>query len=84
MQFLGGCMNDEVKDHMIETHEKRINNHSERLDKLEQSDAKRDIQIDNLCKSIEGLVNTLKWGLGFIFSGGVGFFFYAIQNHLFK
>ncbi|CEO27203.1 hemolysin XhlA family protein [Paraclostridium sordellii] len=77
-------MNDEVKDHMIETHEKRINNHSERLDKLEQSDVKRDIQIDNLCKSIEGLINTLKWGLGFIFSGFVGLFFYAIQNHLFK
>ncbi|MFR3566417.1 MAG: hemolysin XhlA family protein [Paraclostridium sordellii] len=77
-------MNDEVKNHVIETHEKRINNHSERLDKLEQSDAKRDIQIDNLCKSIEGLINTLKWGLGFIFSGFVGLFFYAIQNHLFK
>ena len=77
-------MNDEVKNHVIETHEKRINNHSERLDKLEQSDAKRDIQIDNLCKSIEGLINTLKWGLGFIFSGFGGLFFYAIQYHLFK
>ncbi|WP_338691232.1 hemolysin XhlA family protein [Paraclostridium sordellii] len=66
-------MNNEVADHMLEAHERRLNNHSERLDKLEQSDAKRDIQIDNLCKSIEGLVNTLKWG-----------FFYAIQSHLFK
>ncbi|MFR4164218.1 MAG: hemolysin XhlA family protein [Paraclostridium sordellii] len=77
-------MHEEVKDHMLKDHDKRINNHDERLEKLEQNDAKRDIQIDNLCKSIEGLVNTMKWALGFIFSGGVGFFFYAIQNHLFK
>src|SRR3712207_7264806 len=45
-------------DHMLEAHERRINNHSERLDKLEQSDAKRDIQIDNLCKSIRSEEHT--------------------------
>ena len=77
-------MNNEVAEHMIKDHDKRINNHDERLDKLEQNDAKRDIQIDNLCKSIEGLVNTLKWGFGFVCSGVIGFFFYAVQNHLFK
>ena len=77
-------MNNEVAEHMLKDHDKRINNHDERLDRLEQNDVKRDIQIDNLCKSIEGLINTLKWGLGFICSGVIGFFFYAIQNHLFK
>lgn len=77
-------MNEEVKDHMLDVHERRINNHSERIDRLEQSDAKMAVQIENLCKSIEGLISTLKWGLGFICSGGVGFFFYAIQNHIFK
>ena len=77
-------MNNEVAEHMLKDHDKRINNHDERLHRLEQNDAKRDIQIDNLCKSIEGLVNTLKWGFGFVCSGVIGFFFYAIQNHLFK
>lgn len=77
-------MNEEVKEHMIDVHERRINNHADRLDKLEQNDAKRDIQIENLCKSIEGLISTIKWGAGFILGGIVTFFFYAIQNNLFK
>ncbi|WP_290063444.1 hemolysin XhlA family protein [Paraclostridium bifermentans] len=77
-------MNEEVKEHMIDVHEKRINNHSERIDKLEQSDVKRDIQIENLCKSIEGLTTSIKWVLGLFAGSFVGFFFYAIQNHIFK
>lgn len=77
-------MNEEVKEHMIDVHEKRINNHAERIDKLEQSDVKRDIQIENLCKSIEGLTTSIKWALGLFAGSFVGFFFYAIQNHLFK
>ena len=77
-------MNEELLDHRVETHEKRINNHAERLDKLEQNGVKRDIQIENLCKSIEGLTITIKWALGLFAGSFVGFFFYAIQNHLFK
>lgn len=77
-------MNEEVKEHMIDVHEKRINNHAERIDKLEQSDVKRDIQIENLCKSIEGLTTSIKWALGLFAGSFVGFFFYVIQNHLFK
>lgn len=77
-------MNDESKELMLNLHEKRINNHSERIDKLEQNDVKRDIQIENLCKSIEGLTTSIKWALGLFAGSFVGFFFYAIQNHLFK
>lgn len=77
-------MNEEVKEHMIDVHERRINNHSERIDKLEQNDVKRDIQIENLCKSIEGLTTSIKWALGLFIGSFVGFFFYAVQNHLFK
>lgn len=75
-------MNDELAAHQIETHEKRINNHSERIDKLEQNQAEFKVQIQNLVKSIENLTSTLKWGLGFVLSGFVGFFFYVIQNNL--
>lgn len=77
-------MHEEVTNHMVEAHERRINNHSERIDRLEQNDAKMDVKIENLCNSIDGLVSTLKWAIGFICSGVIGFFFYAIQNHLFK
>lgn len=77
-------MNEEVKEHMIEVHEKRINNHAERIDKLEQNDVKRDTQIENLCKSIEGLTTSIKWALGLFAGSLVGFFFYAIQNYIFK
>lgn len=77
-------MNEELIRHQIEMHEKRLNDHSPRIDKLEQSDAKRDIQLDNLCKSIEGLTTSIKWALGLFAGSFVGFFFYAIQNHLFK
>lgn len=77
-------MNEEVKEHMIDVHERRINNHSERIDKLEQNDVKRDIQIENLCKSIEGLTTSIKWALGLFIGSFVGFFFYTVQNHLFK
>lgn len=55
-----------------------------RVDILEQNDVKRDIQIENLCKSIEGLTTSIKWALGLFAGSFTGFFFYAIQNHLFK
>lgn len=77
-------MNEKLEQHILDNHEKRINNHADRLDKLEQNQVEFKVQIQNLVKSIEGLTSTLKWGLGFIMSGVIGFFFYAIQNHLFK
>ena len=77
-------MNDELLEHKVDIHEKRINNHADRIDKLEQNQVEFKVQIENLCESIKGLTNTLKWLLGFMASGLVGFFFYAIQNHLFK
>lgn len=36
-------MNKEVKEHIIDVHEKHINNYDERIDKLEKNDSKRDI-----------------------------------------
>ncbi|WP_290059860.1 hemolysin XhlA family protein [Paraclostridium bifermentans] len=77
-------MNEKVKEHIIDVHERRINNHAERIDKLEQNDVKRDTQIENLCKSIEGLTTSIKWALGLLSGSFVGFFFYVVQNHLFK
>ncbi|MEF9991322.1 MAG: hemolysin XhlA family protein [Peptostreptococcaceae bacterium] len=77
-------MNEEVKEHMIENHDKRLNNHGDRLDKLEQQQCEFKVQIQNLVKSIEGLTTSIKWALGLFAGSFVGFFFYAVQNHLFK
>lgn len=68
----------------IDTQEKRINAHSERLDKLEQNDVKMFTQIENLCKQLEGLTTVLKWFIGLLVGSFVAFFFYAVQNNIFK
>lgn len=77
-------MNDELNNHILEVHDKRLNDHASRLDKLEQGQVEFRIQIQNLCKSIESLTGVLKWALGLFAGSLVGFFFWAIQNNLFK
>ncbi|GAA0856885.1 hemolysin XhlA family protein [Clostridium nitritogenes] len=77
-------MNEELIKDKLETHNTRLNDHSKRLDQLEQGQAEFRIEIKNLCDSIKGLTSALKWALGLFGGSFVGFFFYAIQNHLFK
>lgn len=77
-------MNEEVKEHILGIHEKCINNHADRIDKLEQQQCEFKVQIQNLVKSIEGLTASIKWALGLVGGSFVGFFFYAVQNYLFK
>jgi len=59
-------MNDELIKDKLETHERRLNDHSGRIDKLEQRGAAVDTKIENLCEQIKNLVNTLKWGFGIL------------------
>jgi len=68
----------------IDTQERRINAHSEKIDKLEQNDAKMIIQIENLCKQLEGLTAVLKWFIGLLVGSFVAFFFYAVQTGIFN
>ena len=74
---------DSLKD-KIENHEKRLNGHSARLDKLEQDGAELKTEIKNLCKQLEGLTSILKWFIGLLVGSFVAFFFYAVQNNIFK
>lgn len=49
-------------DEKLDTHEKRLNGHSDRLDVLEQYKSKSEEKIDNLCDRIDKLiVNNNKW-----------------------
>ena len=68
----------------LNTAEKRINNHSERIDKLEQGQSEFRVEIKNLCKDIQNLTTTLKWFIGLILGSFVAFFFYAAQKGLIK
>lgn len=60
---------EEKHDNIIKSlddHEKRLNGHSDRLDKLEQRGAAVDTKLENLCDKITNLISTLKWGFGLI------------------
>ncbi len=70
-------------EEIIKVHDKRLNNHSDRLDKLEQEGAELKTEIKNLCKQLEGLTSILKWFISLLVGSFAAFFFYAVQNNIF-
>ena len=48
----------------LDTHNVRLNDHSKRIDALEQDGREVKTEVKNLCKSVDSLINTIKWGLG--------------------
>lgn len=77
-------MNEELVTHQLEVHDNRLNNHSDRIDKLEQSDVALKIEIKNLCDTIKQLTTIMKWFITVILGAFISFFFYAVQNNIFK
>ncbi|BDR73317.1 hypothetical protein K144316041_20250 [Clostridium tetani] len=77
-------MNGELIQDKIKTHETRLNNHGERIDKLEQNQSRVDVKIENLCEQIKQLVSVMKWYIGLTVGALVSFFFYTIQHNIFK
>jgi hypothetical protein len=77
-------MNDELIKHQLETHNRRLNNHSERLDELERGRAATDVKMDNLCEKLEAQTKSINWLIGIMASSLIGFFFYVIQTGIFK
>jgi len=57
-----------------------MNNHSERLDVLEQDRSRTEQKIENLCDQIKSLVSTMKWFMGVLITTLLGFFIWYIQN----
>lgn len=76
-------MNEELLKEKLDTHEKRINNHADRLDRLEIHEAARDVKIDNLCDKLEKQTRSIYGLIGMVATSLIGFFFYAIQQGLF-
>lgn len=70
-------------DEKIEVQERRLNNHSERLDRIELSTGRLEERLKGLIDQLGSLTTTLKWFIGLIVGSFVAFFFYAIQSGLF-
>ena len=68
----------------IDRNETRLNNHSDRIDKLEQYRSSVEKQLENLVEQVANLVSIMKWFMGLFIGAFVSFFFYAVQNGLFK
>lgn len=71
-------------DEKLEIHDKRLNNHSERLDRIELVNTKLEERLDNLIKQLTQLNSTMKWFMGIMVGAFVSFFFYAAQKGLIK
>lgn len=70
-------------DEKLDIHDKRLNSHSEEIDRLNVSDARNTNEITNLCKQIGDLVTALRWLIGLLVTTLGGFFIWAIQSKLF-
>jgi citrate synthase len=77
-------MNEELVKDKLETHERRINKHSEILDRLEQDNASFKTELKNLCDNLKALTSVMKWFIGIWVTTLLGFFIYAIQMKIFK
>lgn len=71
-------------DEKIEVHERRLNNHSGRIDKLEYSNGRFEERLEGLINQLSALNTTMKWFIGLMVASFVGFFFYAVQSGLFR
>lgn len=67
-------------DERLDTQDRRLNDHSKRIDGLEQYQSKTETRIENLCEQIQNLVTTLRWAAGILLGALVSFFFYAVQT----
>lgn len=77
-------MNNETMEIKINEHTEALKEHDKRLDKIEQSQSEFKVEIKNLCEQIKGLTSAIKWLIGLGASSLLGFFFYAMQQSLFK
>lgn len=67
-------------DEKFSTNEKRLNNHGERIDKLEQFRSSTETEMRNLIEQIKSLVSTIKWMMTSTILLLAGFLIWYIQN----
>lgn len=67
-------------DEKLATHDKRLDNHGERIDRMELNSGRMEERLGGLIVQLGNLTTTLKWFIGLLVGGFVGFFFYAVQS----
>lgn len=80
-------MDDKIIEYRVDEHDKKLAEHDKVLDDHEQkinslavSSTKLADSIDNLSSNMEKGFSLMKWLLGVLASGVIGFFFYMIQS----
>lgn len=71
-------------DDKLNDHEERLDKHEEKIEGLQIKEGIHQIEINQLCVSINNLVNTTKWFIGLTITSLGGFFIYAIEKVIFK
>ncbi len=71
-------------DEKIETAERRLNDHSKRQDKTELVVGRLEERMDSLIKQLTSLNTTMRWFMGLLIGALVSFFFYAVQQGVFR
>jgi predicted nuclease with TOPRIM domain len=77
-------MHEELIKDKLETHERRLNNHGDRLDKLEQDSRELKTELKNLCTNLKSLTSMMRWFITTLGGALIGFFFYAVQTGIFN
>lgn len=67
-------------DERLDTQDRRLNNHSERVDNLEKYQSRSEEKVLSLCEQIKSLVMTMKWFMGLMVTTLLGFFIWYVQG----
>lgn len=67
-------------DEKLDTQDRRLNNHAERIDKMEQNFHRMDERMANLITEMSKLNSILRWIFGLGATTLVGFLFRAIEK----
>lgn len=71
-------------DEKLESHERRLDIQSEKLDRIELASGRLEERINNLITQLENLNKTIKWFITALVGAFISFFFYAVQQGLFR
>lgn len=71
-------------NYRLDVHEKRLNSHSVRLDRIELASGRLEERLNNLIQQLENLNKTMKWFITALVGAFISFFFYAVQQGLFR
>ena len=71
-------------NYRLDVAEKRLDSHGERLDRIELANGRLEERLNNLISQLEQLNKTMKWFITAIVGAFISFFFYAVQQGLFK